>query len=429
MVLINSENVRNIIQSAENGLKKKPLGGFTPESTKEALQKVADGVKQLADNAIGTVQKELQEYRGKSAQEMVALTSKKDAVILEKDNKIAEVTNQLFDAKQQIKAAKSVKVGKPKELSNGNIETVKVNKNGSIMTTETTKDGRKVQVSVETIDGDVRKTKYNIASGKPVNTYTNVNGEKLINYDNNGALKNTELVNVPKSKIQKAKIISDKVVENNNGIQKIRKDYSDGSFEFVEYNSMGKFETNGEKFNLKGQLTEKFETYYSNNDKIKVTYKYNPETNKTTEIISENSNGTQIRTLYDEATAQPYKQFARTKQGLKRIITADVDKYGNINRNNPSVKYIYPKNSPIKDSKLEFMSQYLSTKETLKMKDGSQVSMYINPYDNYNPSNVTIHKKGEQPQILDLKSGQEYLDSIGKVGYQQDPNYFSNNLS
>ena len=47
MVLINSENVRNIIQSAENGLKKKPLGGFTPESTKEALQKVADGVKHI----------------------------------------------------------------------------------------------------------------------------------------------------------------------------------------------------------------------------------------------------------------------------------------------------------------------------------------------------------------------------------------------
>lgn len=54
MVSINPENV---IKSAESVLKKKALGGVSLDSAKEAIHKTADGVKQLAENAIGSVQK------------------------------------------------------------------------------------------------------------------------------------------------------------------------------------------------------------------------------------------------------------------------------------------------------------------------------------------------------------------------------------
>ena len=74
MVSINPENV---IKTAESGLKKKAFGGVSLESAKEAIQKTADGVKQLAENAIGSVQQELQNFKGKSAQEMAEMTSKK----------------------------------------------------------------------------------------------------------------------------------------------------------------------------------------------------------------------------------------------------------------------------------------------------------------------------------------------------------------
>lgn len=421
MVSINPENIKNVVQSAENGLKKKALGGFTPESTKEALQKVADGVKQLADNAIGAVQRELQAYKGKSAQEMAELTSKKDAVILNKDKQIAEVKE---NAKQQIKAAKAVKTGKPKTLPNGNVETVKVNKNGARMTTETTPDGRKVNVSVETINGDIRKTKYDPVSGKPVKTFTNINGDKVIDYAE-GNSKITS-VNVKKIKPQKPKLVSDKVIESKYGMQKIEKVYSDGSYEMVGYNPRLQLAVSSEKFNAAGKKIETFAlTSDKDGNQFKTIKKLNPETGKKIEELVEKSNGCKTKTFYNDSEI-PYKKVEITQQGLKRIIAGKPDKYGNINVNNPSMKYVYPKNSPIKESKIDFQSQFYARKESLKMKDGSTVTMEIN--DNYDAYNVTIMRKGEEPKVLDRQAGQEYLEKIGKVGYREDNQYYYNHL-
>ena len=186
MVSINPENV---IKTAESGLKKKAFGGVSLESAKEAIQKTADGVKQLAENAIGSVQQELQNFKGKSAQEMAEMTSKKDAVILGKDKQIAQKDEQLNIIQKALNTAKSIKEGKPKKLKNGNYEISKVNKNGAKMTTEKTADGKLVKVSVETLDGDVRTTRYSLETGKPKSTYTNVNEETTLKYDNDGKLK------------------------------------------------------------------------------------------------------------------------------------------------------------------------------------------------------------------------------------------------
>lgn len=51
-----SLNIENIVKMAENSFVKKTFGGISPESAKEALNKVADGVKKVAEEVIGTAQ-------------------------------------------------------------------------------------------------------------------------------------------------------------------------------------------------------------------------------------------------------------------------------------------------------------------------------------------------------------------------------------
>lgn len=62
-------------------------------------------------------------YKGKTAREMAELTSRKDAVILSKDTQLKEVSEKLDAA---VKKAKSTKVGKPRTLKNGNVETISI---------------------------------------------------------------------------------------------------------------------------------------------------------------------------------------------------------------------------------------------------------------------------------------------------------------
>ena len=84
------------------------MGGVSLDSAKEAIHKTADGVKQLAENAIGSVQKELRDFQGKSAREMAEMTSKKDAVIVEKDKQIAQKDEQLNIIQKALNTAKSI---------------------------------------------------------------------------------------------------------------------------------------------------------------------------------------------------------------------------------------------------------------------------------------------------------------------------------
>ena len=426
MVSINPENV---IKSAESVLKKKALGGVSLDSAKEAIHKTADGVKQLAENAIGSVQKELRDFQGKSAREMAEMTSKKDAVILGKDKQIAQKDEQLNIIQKALNTAKSIKEGKPKKLKNGNYETSKVNKNGAKMTTEKTADGKLVKVSVETLDGDVRTTRYNLETGKPKSTYTNVNEETTLKYDNDGKLKSKDLVNVKKSSVQKPKLVSEDVIstDTRKGIDNIKKTYSDGSYQMIEYSKSAQTPLASEKFNKEGKLVERVRTFLDGSGKVAstITEKLNPETGKSVEKIVQNEDGSSIRSLFNEI-GNCYKTEEKTKLGLKRIITAKTDKYGNVDDSNPTLKYIYPKESLIKSSTIESESRFYANKEILKMKDGSTVTMGIN--NNYTPYNVTINRQGEAPKILEREEGAEYLKKIGKVGYRQDENYFSNVL-
>ena len=455
MVSINPENV---IKTAESGLKKKAFGGVSLESAKEAIQKTADGVKQLAENAIGSVQQELQNFKGKSAQEMAEMTSKKDAVILGKDEQIKDLSKDLEKSNKIITKLKSnFTWGKPKETKRGTIVITRSNKNGARMELEMTKpdtDARAslLKVTVTNNDGDVRKTafklneakmkkdiKYKKTSNEPENinleigtrksTYTNVNEETTLKYDNDGKLKSKDLVNVKKSSVQKPKLLSEDIISSDTrtGIDNIKKTYSDGSYQMIEYSKSAQTPLASEKFNKEGKLVEKARTTLDNSGKVAstTTEKLNPETGKSVEIINQYADGTSSRKLFNEE-GKFYKKEEKTKQGLKRIITAKTDKYGNVDDSNPTLKYVYPKESLIKSSTVELESRYYANKEVLKMKDGSTVTMGIN--NNYTPYNVTINKQGEAPKVLEREEGAEYLKKIGKVGYRQDEDYFSNVL-
>ncbi len=411
MVSINPENIKNVVQSAENGLKKKALGGFTSESTKEALQKVADGVKQLADNAIGAVQRELQVYKGKSAQEMAELTSKKDAVILGKDKQIAEIKE---NAKQQIKAAKAVKTGKSKTLPNGNFETVKVNKNGARMTTETTPDGRKVNVSVETIDGDIRKTKYDPVSGKPVKTFTNINGDKTIEYGQYET--KVKDVNVKKSKTKPTVVNRVQERDKETGENVIRQTYSDGSYKIAHpRNQYGSVIV--ESFSPDKKLTKRVTTW----DEAQRIEKF--DDNKRT-CIEKNEYFEMTHVQKNDSTGREYTSSYKNiskKNGITEKFNRDVDEFGVVKPEYKEFKY-YPKNSKAAYSERGVRvndqdgSKQLSKQEIYHMKDGSKYIVHYNPPKEYTSLNVKgdrgVYKVALESVPKDSKKGTMMDDTL-----------------
>lgn len=389
---------------------------------------------------------------------MAEMTSKKDAVILGKDEQIKDLSKNLEKSNKIITKLKSnFTWGKPKETKRGTIVITRSNKNGARMELEKTKpdtDGRAslLNATVMNNDGDVRKIafkineakmkkdiKYKKTSNEPENinleigtrksTYTNVNEETTLKYDNDGKLKSKDLVNVKKSSVQKPKLLSEDIIstDTRKGIDNIKKTYSDGSYQMIEYSKSAQTPLASEKFNKEGKLVEKARTTLDNSGKVAstTTEKLNPETGKSIEIVNQRADGTSTRKLFNDE-GKFYKTEEKTKQGLKRIITAKTDKYGNVDDSNPTLKYVYPKESLIKSSTVELESRYYANKEVLKMKDGSTVTMGIN--NNYTPYDVTIKKQGEAPKVLEREEGAEYLKKIGKVGYRQDEDYYSNVL-
>ena len=407
MSLLNVEQISKIVEAAEKGLKKKALGGFTPESTTEALKKTAQGVKELADNSIGKVQKELAEYKNKTACEMADLVSKKDTVILEKDSKITEVSSKLQQANEKIKYALSVKVSKPRTLSNGNIETAKVNKNGAKMVTETLPDGRKVKVSVETLDGDVRVTKYDPVTGKPVSTFTNTNSDKLIKYDKNGKAINQENVNVKKGNIQKPTVVSQQILQESDVKADIRRTYSDGSYEDIVFSKRRNCEVWRKKYDRKGREIESFERFADGSYTVK---KFNSDDTKSYIIESFSENDKSIEKIFYDNNEKIKKIFTYPN-GLKKTVKPPVNEFGIPDWGSGyQIKYTYPKNSRIKESLIDY-PYYGEITNTLKMKDGSTVTIRVS--NDYDPVHVTIRPKdGGEPKLLEDSAGEEFLDEI-----------------
>lgn len=418
MAGIDANKIAEVVQNAKSLYKSKTFGGVSEDSANKALSNVANAIKQMADDTVGAFQRELDNFKGKTASEMADLTSQRDEFI-QKAQKEAERAN---NAEAKIQQGMKSKVGKPKVLENGNIEYKKVNKNGATLTVEKTPDDKLVRVKGEDIDGNLRETTFNTETGKRVKTFTNVNGDKVYDYEHNVV---KELNRV---KSQTPKMLSEEIVKKDLGhnIMQLKRSYSDGSVEYVFYDMKAQIETSSRKLDKHGNFieTKELDTDVRGRAYLLIN-KYNQETGRKAEVIKEYPNGVYSKLLLTQ-DGYPYKIVEKTSQGLRREIVGKVDKYGNVNLDNPELTYIYPKTSKIKSSKVEMDVIYHVNKETLQMRDGTIVTVKVD--GNYHPYVVTVQDANGSRQI-DRDKIDEFLTSIGKIGHFEDKNYYSNYIS
>ncbi len=442
---IESKLTETVIKSASKLLESRTLGGVTKESANKAISNAAESVRTVANEQIGAAQREINQLRREaniSATRIAELTSEKDAVVLQTESLQSELENykNIIDAlKARLEKALGIRVQEPKVLSNGNIEHVKMNKNGAKMTTTTLPDGRKISVEVETTAGK-RKTTYNPVTGKPIKTFTNVRvsesnkkipdermlSDRLIEYNQEGATKLIKNVNNKKVKPQKPNVVSKQIIGTENGVTTTRKAFSDGSYEigkvFVNNNNEVRHLTTKLYNNDDKMIQETTYTYHF--DKIrKETAKYNPDTgNKTSVLVKDGvldggkeKYKTSCENFLNE-NGEIYKKVTVFEElgGLKQIISAKVDEFGIVDKTNPSLKYIYPKSSKIKSSTV-YQTKYDMDKEVLTLRDGTIVEVKIN--NNYYPTRIVIKEKGktETIEIKSIDAIYNYFREIGKI--------------
>ena len=418
MTGIDANKINDVVARAKQIYRSKAFGGISEESANNAISNIVDNIKYMAEEAVSTVQRELDCFKGKTAREMADLTSQRDEFI-QKAQKEAERAN---NAEAKIQQGMKSKVGKPKVLENGNIEYKKVNKNGATLTVEKTPDGKLIRVKGEDIDGNLRETTFNTETGKRVKTFTNVNGDKVYDYEHNVV---KELNRV---KSQTPKMLSEEIVKKDLGhnIMQLKRSYSDGSVEYVFYDMKAQIETSSRKLDKHGNFieTKELDTDVHGRAYLLIN-KYKQETGRKAEVIKEYPNGVYSKLLLTQ-DGYPYKIIEKTSQGLRREIVGKVDKYGNVNLDNPELTYIYPKTSKIKSSKVEMDAIYHVNKETLQMRDGTIVTVKVD--GNYHPYVVTVQDANGSRQI-DRDKIDEFLTSIGKIGHFEDKNYYSNYIS
>ena len=401
-----------IVNKSVAELKNKALGGVSKESAVDAIQHgvsealkkgeeaVAEAVR-AGQEAVGRVQKELAEVKGKTAQEIADLTSQKDEVVLK--------------AKEELKKAKSVKSFE-KTLPNGNKEIRKVNKNGAVMVKEVTPEGKNVKTSVTTLEGDYRKTTYDAATGKPMTTFTNVNGDKLIKYNAEGKSVSQKNVNVVKTKPQKPQLQKTDILKEDSNNAEIRKTFTDGSYTNISYSKFRKHPIFEKTYDKNGKLISETEYSFDRlSDKVfkKVT-KYNPETGKISEQIQASSNVE--RTVKYNENGQLIEQITDFSNGFKQKLKLVPNEYGILDKEYVQNIITYPKESKIKTSKILPYRGFMPQEEILSMKDGSKVVLKEFT-ENYDPRRVEIYKKGEKtPQTVidNYREAKQYLSDIGK---------------
>ena len=223
MALITSDATANIAKNIAQTLKSKAFGGVSKESAEAGIELATKRTAELGNETIGKLQQEMQELKGKTAKEIADITSQKDAVILQTKkeaqteiNKVKEGANAAIQsAKKALKEAKASKIIE-KILPNGNKLIRKANNNGAVMEKEIAllknKNGEisehMLNAKVTDLAGNVRKTKYNPLTGKPINTYTDTVKPRLYEYDSNGKNNTVKDVNIKKLKSTKPTLVT-----------------------------------------------------------------------------------------------------------------------------------------------------------------------------------------------------------------------------
>ena len=254
MALITPDETANIAKNIAQTLKSKAFGGVSKESAEAGIELATKRTAELGNETIGKLQREMQELKGKTAKEIADITSQKDAVILQTKkeaqteiNKVKEGANAAIQsAKKALKEAKASKIIE-KILPNGNKLIRKANNNGAVMEKEIAllknKNGEisehMLNAKVTDLAGNVRKTKYNPLTGKPINTYTDTVKPRLYEYDSNGKNNTVKDVNIKKLKSTKPTLVTQTEPHEINagpsgeraiGVERI---FSDGSSETI----------------------------------------------------------------------------------------------------------------------------------------------------------------------------------------------------
>lgn len=223
MALITPDETANIAKNIVQTLKSKAFGGVSKESAEAGIELATKRTAELGNETIGKLQREMQELKGKTAKEIADITSQKDDVILQTKkeaqteiNKVKEGANAAIQsAKKALKKAKASKIIE-KILPNGNKLIRKANNNGAVMEKEIAllknKNGEisehMLNAKVTDLAGNVRKTKYNPLTGKPINTYTDTVKPRLYEYDSKGQNTAIKDVNVKKVKPEKPTLVT-----------------------------------------------------------------------------------------------------------------------------------------------------------------------------------------------------------------------------
>ena len=348
----NFMDVKCIVSESASKLTSKTFGGVSKESAMEAIKAAV----KAGEEAVAKVTQELQAFKGKTAQEMAELTSKNDRVILQtKAEAQAAVEAAQKQAAEQVKAAKAAarapKVFE-KALPNGGKEVRKVSANGATMVKEYNAEGKLVKYSVTQLDGSIRRTTFDPITGKPVKTFTNIGGDKLLEYKE-GSSSITKAVNKKKLKAQKPTLVSQtepkriyKSDWGHEGGYEITRTYSDGSKEVVQKFTEGNNNrTVVRKTNAKGKQTEEKITWENGNYRLN---RYNPEkrTSENTESY-DIGNGIKLTTT-NRSVYLPHEGLPTTT-GCdyvlgKAKVTADriKDEFG-LYTNKYRIKVSYPK--------------------------------------------------------------------------------------
>ena len=254
MALITPDETANIAKNIAQTLKSKAFGGVSKESAEAGIELATKRTAELGNETIGKLQREMQELKGKTAKEIADITSQKDDVILQTKkeaqteiNKVKEGANAAIQsAKKALKKAKASKIIE-KILPNGNKLIRKANNNDAVMEKEIAllknKNGEisehMLNAKVTDLAGNVRKTKYNPLTGKPINTYTDTVKPRLYEYDSKGQNTAIKDVNVKKVKPEKPTLVTQTEPHEINagpsgeraiGVERI---FSDGSSETI----------------------------------------------------------------------------------------------------------------------------------------------------------------------------------------------------
>ena len=344
--------LERIVGEAASKLTSKTFGGVSKESAMEAIKAAV----RAGEEAVAKVTQELQAFKGKTAQEMAELTSKNDRVILQtKAEAQAAVEAAQKQASEQVKAAKAAarapKVFE-KALPNGGKEVRKVSANGATMVKEYNADGKLLKYSVTQLDGSIRRTTFDPITGKPVKTFTNIGGDKLVEYKE-GSSSITKAVNKKKVKAQKPTLVSQtepkriyKSDWGREGGYEVTRTYSDGSKEVVQKFTEGNNKRiKVTKTDAKDRCIEEKITWEDGNYRLN---RYNPE-KRTSENTESYDIGNGIKLTTTGRSVYLPHEGAPTNTGRdyvlgKAKVTADriKDEYG-LYTDKYRIKVTYPK--------------------------------------------------------------------------------------